>query len=146
MIVYCCCLILVQLQSNVHFRMTVEDFPVSDNRIYMSIFKLSLSKLSLMVLPFSRLQHNNFTYPVINGTFRLPYKTNHRIPGQVDFSIDLLISRKVPKSTRSEDPLVFPVLFSLLCVYKMLARPILRLCLFFTCTWSTCTFTLYDSS
>ena len=39
-------------------------------------------------------------------------------------SLDLLISLKVHKSTRSEDPFFFPVLFSLLYVYEMLARPI----------------------
>ena len=32
-----------------------------------------------------------------------------------------------PKSTRSEDTFFFPVLFSLLCVYEMLARPTLGL-------------------
>ena len=42
--------------------------------------------------------------------------TSHDTPGQVNFSLDLLISLKVPKSTRSEDPIFFLVLFSLLCV------------------------------
>ena len=95
-------------------------FPLSDNRLYMPIFKLSLSELSIWAwwfFLFSGFQCNNFKCHVINKTFRLPYKTNHGTPGQVDFSLHLLISLKVPKSTRWEDSFFFPVLFSqLLCV------------------------------
>ena len=135
MIVYYCCLILVQLQSNVYFQMTVEDFPCRGQpNLHTNFLTVTFraEHLSLIVLPRFRLQCNNFTCPVIHRTLRLPCKVNHAIPGigQVDFSLDLLISLKVPKSNRSEDPF-FPVLLPALCV-EMLATPTLRL--FSVCT------------
>ena len=76
--------------------------------------------LSSILLSIFRLQCNNFTCPVIQRTLRLPCKTNHGVlgVGQVDFSLDLLIGLKIPKSDRSEDPFFFSVHFSLLCVLK----------------------------
>ena len=59
-------------------------------------------------------------------TLQLPCKANGT-PDQVDSSLDLLISMKVLKSTRSEDLFFFSVLFSLLYVYDMLAGPTLGL-------------------
>ena len=121
MTVYYCCLILVQLQSNVHFQMTVEDFPRRRQpNLHANFLTITVraEHLSLLVLPLFRLQCNNFTCPVIHRTLQLPCKTNHGIlgVGQVDFSLDLLISLKVPKSNRSEDPFFFPVHFPLLYV------------------------------
>ena len=141
MIVYYCCLTLVQLQSRVHFQITAEDFPLlrqlNLHANFLTVIFLA-NQLRLMVLPFSPVQCNNFTCPVIHKTFRLPCKTNHGTPGRVDISLDFLISLKVPKSTRSENSFFFPVLFSL-------ARPTLCLCLFSLCTYFTCAFTLYNS-
>ena len=57
---------------------------------------------------------------------QLPCETNATL-GQVNFLLDLLVSLNVPKSTRSEGPFYFPVIFSLLCVYEMLERPTLGL-------------------
>ena len=56
--------------------------------------------LSLILLPLFRLQCNNFTCLIIHRTLQLPCKTNLGIlgVGQVDFSLDLLIILKVPKS------------------------------------------------
>ena len=68
---------------------------------------------------------SNCTCPDIHR--HLPCKANVT-PDEVDSSLDLLISLKVLKSTRSEDPFFFLVLFFLLYVYEMLARP--TLCLF----------------
>ena len=56
----------------------------------------------------------------------MPWKTNGSL-GQVGCSLHLLISLNVSKSTRSEGPFYFPVIFSLLYVYEMLERPILGL-------------------
>ena len=67
----------------------------------------------------------NYKVPPPGQTLHLPCKANST-PDQVDSSLDLLISLKVPKSTRS-DPFFFPVLFSLLQVYEMLVRPTLGL-------------------
>ena len=53
---------------------------------------------------------------------QLPCKANGT---PVDSSLDILISLKVPQSTRSEDPYFFPVLFFLLYVYEMFERPTL---------------------
>ena len=82
MIVYCCCLILTQLPSNVHFQMTVEDFPCRGqpnlNANFLTV-TFRGEHLSLMVLPLFRLQCNNFTCPVIHTTLRSPCKTNHGI-------------------------------------------------------------------
>ena len=59
----------------------------------------------------------------------MPCKTNRGILslGQVDFSLDLLISLKVNKLNSSEDPFFsFQITFPALCV-EMLATPTLRL-------------------
>ena len=58
--------------------------------------------------------------PWYTQKLQLPCKANGLLD-QVDSSLDLLISLKVPKSTRSQDPFFFPVLFSLLYLYEMLA-------------------------
>ena len=73
---------------------------------------------------FSRLECKNCTFPDMHRHFnlQLPCKTNGT---PVDSSLDILISVKVPWSTRSEDSYFFPVLFSLLYVYKMFERPTL---------------------
>ena len=55
-------------------------------------------------------------------TFQFPCKTNHGALGQADSSLDLMISLKVPKSTISEDPFVFSIIFSLPYEHEMLAR------------------------
>ena len=119
MIVYYCCLILVQLQSNVHFQMTIEDFPCRGKpNIHANFLTVTFrtEHLSLIALPLFRLQCNNFSCPIIHRTLRLPCKTNHGILGigQVHFSLDLLMSLEVSKSNRSEDQFFFPVHFSLL--------------------------------
>ena len=73
---------------------------------------------------FSRLECKNCTFPDMHRHFnsQLPYKANGT---PVDSSLDILISVKVPWSTRSEDPYFFSVLFSLLYVYEMFERPTL---------------------
>ena len=58
--------------------------------------------------------------------------------GQVDFSLDLLISLKVPKSNRSEDPFSFQ--FTSLC---SMCRNVGNSSV---CTQSTCEFTLCNNS
>ena len=78
------------------------------------------------VVPLFQIVMQELYMPWYTQTLQLPCKANGT-QDQVDFSLDLLISLKVHKSTRSEDPFFFPVLFSLLYVYEMLARPTLGL-------------------
>ena len=73
MIVYYCCLVLVQLQSNVHFQMTVEHFPLSWTTEFLTV-TFRDEHLSLIVVPLLLLQCNNFTCPIIHRTLQLPAK------------------------------------------------------------------------
>ena len=103
--------------------MTVEVFPFRENQIYTPFLQLILSKPKIYTwwfFFFSRLKCKSCRCPDIHRHFNCPCKANGT-PDQVDFSLNFFISLKVPKSTRSEDPFFFPVLFSFLCVYEMLA-------------------------
>ena len=87
-----------------------------ETRLYFPSWKFALAATWHFL--FSRLECNTLqwmnamrTSPDIHR--QLPCKEN-RTP--VDSSLDLLISLKVPQSTRSEDPNFFPVLFLLLAL------------------------------
>ena len=141
MIVYYCCLILVQLQSNVHFQMTVEDFLCRRQpNLHANFLTVTFraEHLSLMVLSLFQVGMQIILHVLL---YTEPYDCMLGV-GQVDFSLDLLISLKVPKSNRSEDPFFFPVHLPLLYVYEMLATATIHS----VCTQSTCEFTLYNNS
>ena len=128
--------------------MTIEDFrcrgqPNLDSNFLTVTFRAEL--LSLIVLPLFRLQCNNFTCPIIHRSLRLPCKTNHDILGigQVDFSFDLLISLKVPKSNRSEDPFFFRVHFLLLHVGNSYPAPFLLVYVVYMRVYIVQQFTVY---
>ena len=123
------CLILFQLQSNVRLQMTVKDFLLSWQPNLHTIFStvaVQTENMHLAVLPLFQTGMQELFMPWYTQNLQLPWKTNGTL-GQVDSSLNIVISLKVPKSTRSEDPFFFPVLFSLLHVYEMLARPTLGL-------------------
>ena len=136
MIVYYCCLILVQLQSNVHFQMTVEDFPCRGRpNLHANFVTVTFraEHLSLIVLPLFRLQCNNFTCPIMHRTFialqNQPWYTRCRPSGFFTRSSNQSKSPQIKQIRRSI--FLSSSLLLALCV-EMLATP--TICLFSVCT------------